>query len=108
MTKAVFWIENGNFIGFDISGHSGKAVEGKDIVCAAISAMTMLTVNTICEVYLQKAFTKTDDKIATVSFKLENRDKASVGLLKSFYNELVSLEKDYSENLNVITKNYQM
>ncbi|HAN20605.1 MAG TPA: hypothetical protein DCP51_02840 [Clostridiales bacterium] len=107
MTKAVFWIENGDYTGFEITGHSDYTVAGKDIVCAAISAMTMLTVNTICDVYLQKAFTETNDKTSAVSFKLVNKDKASVGLLKSFYEELVSLQKEYPVNLKVITENYR-
>lgn len=106
MTKAVFWIDKGNYIGFEISGHSGNDVAGKDIVCAAISAMTMLTVNTICEVYKQKAITTSDEKKAIISFRLKNTDAASVGLLQGFYEELVSLKKEYPKNLSIKTEKF--
>lgn len=106
MTKAVFWIDKSDYIGFDLTGHSGNDVAGKDIVCAAISAMTMLTVNTICEVYQQKANTTSDEKKATISFRLESRDIASVGLLKGFYEELISLKKEYPKNLSIRTEKF--
>ena len=34
-------------IGFECSGHAGYAEFGEDIVCSALSAMTMLIVNAI-------------------------------------------------------------
>ncbi|HBR31166.1 MAG: ribosomal-processing cysteine protease Prp [Eubacteriales bacterium] len=101
MTKAVFWIENGEYIGFEISGHTGNNIIGKDIVCAAISAMTMLTVNTICDVYKQRANTSIDDSRASVSFKLKSRNKGSLGLIRGFYNELAALKEDYPENIDI-------
>ncbi len=33
--------------GFEISGHSGYAEEGSDIVCAAVSALSINTVNSV-------------------------------------------------------------
>lgn len=101
MTKAVFIVKNDAFSGFDISGHSGAAPAGSDIVCAAVSAMTMLTVNTICGEFGIKAETAEDAEKAAVSFRLLERDKASEGLIKSFYGELLAIEKDYPKNLKV-------
>lgn len=102
MTRAVFWKKNSNYIGFEISGHSGSAEAGRDIVCAAVSAMTMLVINTITEVYKQKAVLSHDGKKAVVSFKLKSEDSASVGLIKSFYAELSALEKEYPNNLKAV------
>ena len=47
MTKIEFFKKNGVYYGFRETGHSEFADAGQDIVCAAISAMTMLIVNTI-------------------------------------------------------------
>lgn len=101
MTKAVFLVKNDAFSGFDISGHSGAAPAGKDIVCAAVSAMTMLVVNTICVEFGKKAETTENADTATVSFRLLEKDNASEGLIRSFYNELAAIEKDYPRNLRV-------
>ena len=48
MTKVVFYKKNGVFYGFEERDHAGYAEFGEDIVCSAITAMTMLIVNT-CE-----------------------------------------------------------
>ena len=47
MTKIVFYRSNGVFYGFEECGHSGYADAGDDVLCAALSAMTMLIVNTV-------------------------------------------------------------
>ena len=47
MTKITFFKHNDVFYGFKESGHAGFAESGSDIVCSALSAMTMLIVNAI-------------------------------------------------------------
>ena len=47
MTKIVFFRSGGVFYGFEEQGHAGYAEAGDDILCAAISSMTMLVINTI-------------------------------------------------------------
>ena len=47
MTKITFYRQNGIFWGFQETGHTGFGEEGDDILCSAISAMTMLILNTI-------------------------------------------------------------
>jgi uncharacterized protein YsxB (DUF464 family) len=104
MTKAVFIVKNDAFSGFDISGHSGAAPAGSDIVCAAVSAMTMLVVNTICGEFGRNAEVSEDADTASVSFRLMESDKTSEGLIKSFYGELQAIEKDYPKNLRVVKR----
>ncbi len=38
---------NGEYRGFECHGHSGFAEEGEDIVCSAISMLTINTINSI-------------------------------------------------------------
>ena len=47
MTKITFLQRNGVFWGFRESGHTGFGEEGDDVLCSAISAMTMLILNTL-------------------------------------------------------------
>ena len=47
MTKIVFYKQNGAFYGFRETGHTGFASAGHDVLCAALSAMTMLVINTL-------------------------------------------------------------
>ena len=47
MTKVTFFRNNGVLYGFEEEGHSGYADAGEDILCSALSAMTMLIVNTV-------------------------------------------------------------
>ena len=47
MTKIVFVKRDGAFWGFDEHGHTGYGESGDDVLCAALSAMTMLILNTL-------------------------------------------------------------
>ena len=47
MTKVVFRKSGGIFYGFEEHGHTGYGESGDDILCAALSAMTMLIINAI-------------------------------------------------------------
>ena len=39
--------ENGEILGFSVIGHAGYAENGKDIVCSAVSALVINTINSI-------------------------------------------------------------
>ncbi|MHC3376723.1 ribosomal-processing cysteine protease Prp [Ligilactobacillus equi] len=48
MIKAHMTYGTGNRItGFELTGHAGYGVEGEDIVCAAVSVLTISTVNSL-------------------------------------------------------------
>ncbi len=40
MTEVTFFRSGGRMAGFEAQGHTGCAIEGEDIVCAGISALT--------------------------------------------------------------------
>lgn len=48
--------ENGAYRRFSIEGHAGYAEAGEDIVCAAVSALVINTINSI-EKFTEDAFT---------------------------------------------------
>ena len=39
--------EYGNYVGFCCSGHAGYAESGSDIICSAVSALVINTINSI-------------------------------------------------------------
>ena len=47
MTKIVFYRSGGVFYGFEEQGHTGYGEAGDDILCAAVSSMTMFLINTV-------------------------------------------------------------
>ena len=50
MINCCFKKKNGNIFSFEMSGHAGNAEYGKDIVCAAVSSASELTIH-LCEEY---------------------------------------------------------
>lgn len=94
--------KNSDFFGFDVSGHSGFAENGQDIVCSAVSSMVTLTANTI-ESYFDKdaknfAF---DDNISFSSTKAKDGDKSIVSIIQGLYDMLKELEKSYNKYIKV-------
>ena len=55
MIKVSFFKKGKNFIGFELSGHSGYAEEGSDIVCSAVSSVAYMVANTVTEIIGTKA-----------------------------------------------------
>lgn len=104
MTTASFFKENGKFKKFCISGHSGYATEGEDIVCAAISSMVMLTANNITNGFSLPADISVDEETANITLSLKSDDERGIALITGLYNELCNLVNDYPENIRVIVK----
>ncbi len=110
MIRASFFRNSENlFCGFELSGHAGFAEEGKDIVCAAVSALAQNTVNSI------EAFA---DEIPEVRIGEEgylfccvaslkegkSNDKAEL-LLRSFKLGLDEISKEYGKSYLKVTSN---
>ena len=67
MTKCEFFTQDDRINGFSVSGHSGYAEAGSDIVCAAISAVVTMAEATINEVCGAKAKVRVKDEQARVT-----------------------------------------
>lgn len=102
MIKANFFTtKDGSLVGFDISGHSGLAEYGQDIVCAAVSSATFLVANTICEVMKIYAETYVDEQ-GGMCLRLKSQDAGSCSdVLLGFKLHLQNLEEQYPENITV-------
>ena len=111
MTEITFYKRNGIYYGFKETGHSGYADAGQDIVCAALSAMTMLIVNTIEVSYAADVeYTideDTTDVIVRVPSALDSSpENANVqfavsGLIQGYFMQLMDMLEDYYDYLSV-------
>lgn len=73
MTRVRFYSEGNLLTGFEISGHSGYADEGSDIICAGISSAAYMTANTVTEIFMLEA----DAKVEGGYFRFLCRDANS-------------------------------
>ena len=114
MTKVVFFKSNDVFWGFEEQGHSGFASSGEDILCSAISAMTMLVINTIEVAYSSNVEYTVDDgaahimvrsKAALPEFEEDERKRYAVsGIFLSYFYQLNDLREEYYDFLDVEVK----
>ena len=111
MTKVQFFRKDGVIYGFRETGHAGFAEEGEGIVCSALSAMTMLILNTIEVSYDTRVDFKIDDKTADILVRCkaalpeggadEKVQYAVAGLMDGYYLQLNDLMEEYFDYLDV-------
>lgn len=94
MTKATFIRRNGKYTGFDIKGHSGFAKAGEDIVCAAISILTINTVNSIDKFTDDRIEAESSDGFLTARLRSFN-DLSSQVLMESLVLGLENIQDEY-------------
>ncbi len=111
MTKIVFLRRGGVYYGFEERGHAGFGEEGDDILCSALSAMTMLIINTVELSYASNIDYTISDTEALITVKClealpeygkdEKKRYAIGGLFMGYYYQLNDLLEEYSDYLDV-------
>ena len=92
------------FTGFDCEDHAEYAEAGADIVCAAVSALTITCMNSI-EVLTDADFTQdVDEANAKISFRLQTFGHDAQLLFHSMVLGLEEIESNYSEYIDIIFK----
>lgn len=96
MTEITFYqTETGEITGFRSEGHAGYADEGEDIVCAAISALIINTINSINELTEDEIDVDIDEEEGYIDASFfEAPGKEAQLLLKSLALGLTNLEDD--------------
>ena len=111
MTKIVFFRSDGFYYGFEEQGHTGYGEEGDDVLCAALSAMTMLIINTI-EVAFDSDFVyEIDEKTTDIRVKAkaalpeyeddELKRYAVSGMFLGYYKQLEDMLEEYYDYLDL-------
>ena len=105
MTRCEFFTENDRITGFSISGHSGYAEAGSDIVCAAISAVVAMAETTINDVCGAKAKVRVKDDDARISLTLPtscDEEESVQAVLAGMMLTLCSMRDDYPDYIEVL------
>ena len=111
MTHVTFYKSSDVFYGFKEEGHTGFAEEGEDILCAALSAMTMLVINAIEVAYQSDVDYSIGEESATavliakgalMAYEKDAAKRYAVsGLILAYYHQLRELAEEYYDNLSV-------
>ena len=114
MTKVVFFKSGDNYWGVEEQGHSGFAASGEDILCSAISAMTMLVINAIEVAYAAEVDYEIDEETTNVrvsscsalpEYEQDERKRFAIsGLIMAYYYQLNDLVEEYYDYLEVEVK----
>ena len=105
MTRCEFFTEKDRITGFSISGHSGYAEAGQDIVCAAISAVVTMAEATINDVCGAKAKVRVGENEARITLKLPkscDEEETVQAVLAGMMVTLINLQEDYSDFIEVL------
>ena len=111
MIKFTFFKRDGIYYGFEEKGHAGYAESGDDIVCSAVSAMTMLIINAVEVVYASDVeYTIDEDttdikviaKGALPEFEEDDRKRFAIsGLIEAYFLQLNDMLEEYYDYLDV-------
>ena len=105
MTRCEFFTEGERITGFTVSGHSGYAEAGKDIVCAAVSAVVTMAEATINDVCGAKAKVRVGENDARITLKLPkscDEEDTVQAVLAGMMVTLIGLQEDYPEFIEVL------
>ncbi len=91
------------YTGFEIKGHAGFAAYGKDIVCAAVSALSTACVNALESVAGVKARVVIQDGDMAVSLP-ENAGHDAQVILRSMVQGLRDVAEQYPKHLQLTEK----
>ena len=111
MTTITFYKSNGFYYGFEEQGHTGYGESGNDVLCAALSAMTMMLINAIEVSYACNLDYRIDEKTTDIRVivksalpKYESDEKkqyAVSGLIQAYFLQLMDLLEDNYDYLDV-------
>lgn len=91
-------------VGFDSFGHAGYAESGQDIVCAAVSVLTINTINAIEAFTSNDAQIETDEEQGLIRYRLTKRpDKETALLLETMILGLQTMvdDENYEEYIDL-------
>ncbi|MCQ2520502.1 MAG: ribosomal-processing cysteine protease Prp [Lachnospiraceae bacterium] len=106
MTEISFYLDGEDRIfGFECEGHAGFAKFGKDIVCSAVSALTITTINSMDTLLEASCELISDEKRGYIDFRVNNYESESVQLLfKSYKLGLEEIERNYKKNVKLTNR----
>jgi len=91
--------------GFAVSGHSGLAESGSDILCAAVTSAVRLTETLINDTIKAQAEVSVEEENATITLRLPDQsNQEAVRVLVALRNYLKQLTSEYPGHIFVRTR----
>ncbi|MDD3223822.1 MAG: ribosomal-processing cysteine protease Prp [Clostridium sp.] len=103
MINVIFVKKENRIVSFNIKGHAGYDVYGSDIVCSAVSALSLTFANGITEIVKAKAVVSDKDGFLSIDLKNEETEKINQCqiLLETMLLGMKSIEINYRKYINV-------
>ena len=111
MTTITFYKAGGIYYGFEEQGHTGYGESGDDVLCAALSSMTMLIINAIEVSFASDVDYTIDEKTTDIraicksalpKYESDERKQYALsGLIQAYFLQLMDLVEEYYEFLDV-------
>lgn len=86
-------------VGFELSGHAQHSKSGTDIVCSAVSALTISAVNGISQLTETEIIFKDENDL--MQLKVDEPTKESKLLLSSMHLALIEIEEQFPKNVYI-------
>ncbi len=93
---------DGNIVGFDVSGHSGYAESGSDIVCAAITSAVSLTETILNDSFNADADVMVNPKTAEISLRLIKPCELCRSVLEAFARQMRAISEEYPKHIEIL------
>lgn len=105
MIKVIIYkAREGNIMGFEVSGHSGYDIHGKDIVCSAVSVLAQTALLGLLKVADADVDYKIDEGYLMCSLKNAESDKKQImckAILETMYEGLKSIRESYEKHIDI-------
>jgi len=98
-------MEDDRITGFSVSGHSGYAEKGQDVICAAITAVVTMAEATINDVCGAKAKVRVKEEDARITLTLPascDEEESVQAVLAGMMLTLCSMRDDYPDYIEVL------
>ena len=106
MIRCEFFTEGDRITGFTVSGHSGYAEAGADIICAAVSAVVTMaeaTINDVCGARAKVRVKDGEDNRITLTLPASCDEEETVqAVLAGMMVTLCNLRDDYPDYIEVM------
>ena len=105
MIRCEFFMGEARINGFSVSGHSGYAENGADIVCAAVSAVVTMaeaTINDVCGAKAKVRVKKEDARITLTLPTSCDEEESVQAVLAGMLLTLCSMRDDYPDYIEVL------
>ncbi|HAP15792.1 MAG TPA: ribosomal-processing cysteine protease Prp [Lactococcus sp.] len=108
MIEAVIRTKRDKIVSYEISGHAESGEYGHDVVCAAVSVLSITTANNLYEMAKIKPIANMEDGYLYVEIPLstpERQGELAQTLLQAFENAMREVSKNYSQYITLKIEN---